>query len=62
MQEYYRGQYEESVRSEKRAKKWIICSVISGTILIISTFVVGVLIQTVVRLVVNIGPTVPTGQ
>ena len=29
MQEYYRGHYKDSTRSEKVAKKWIICSVVT---------------------------------
>ncbi len=36
MQEHYRGQYESSDRTEKRAKKWVICSIVTGVVFVVS--------------------------
>lgn len=30
MQEYYRGQYDSSTKTEKKAKRWVIASVVTG--------------------------------
>ena len=35
MQEYYRGQYDTSERTEKRAKKWAIASIVTGVVLVV---------------------------
>lgn len=48
MQEYYRGQYGESARSEKRAKRWVLASIISGVVLIVGIVTVVVVSQVVV--------------
>ena len=35
MQEHYRGQFDSSDRTEKRAKKWVICSIVSGVVFVV---------------------------
>ena len=48
MQEYYRGQYDESARTEKRAKHWVMASIISGIVLFVVIITVVVVSQAVV--------------
>ena len=47
MQEYYRGQYEDSGNTDKKARKWVMCSIISGIVLAVTVFVVVVVAQAV---------------
>jgi len=45
MQDYYHGDFEESARKEKKAKKWAICSIISGIILVVGIIITVCLVQ-----------------
>ena len=45
MQEYYRGQYESSDRTEKRAKKWVICSIVTGVVFVVGIIFFSIAIQ-----------------
>lgn len=48
MQEYYRGQYEESTLTDKRAKKWAIASIVSGIVLVVTVITLSVVLQAVI--------------
>ncbi len=48
MQEYYRGQYDQSAVTEARAKKWVIGSIVSGVVTIVVVIVGTIVIQGVV--------------
>ena len=50
MQEHYRGQYEQSDRTEKTAKKWAIGSIVSGVV-----FIVGIIFFVIVVLGIAYG-------
>ena len=45
MQEHYRGQYDSSDRTEKRAKKWAICSIVSGVVFIVGVIFFVIVVQ-----------------
>lgn len=48
MQEYYRGQYEDSAKTDKKAKRWVMASIISGIILTVTIITLVVVVQAVV--------------
>ena len=53
MQQYYHGDYAQSQATEKTAKKWAICSVVSGAIFIVGIILLSILMQQVVYAVVS---------
>lgn len=48
MQQYYRGEYDESTRTDKRAKTWAIASVITGVVMVVTVITLSVVIQAVI--------------
>lgn len=48
MQEYYRGQYEQSTSTDKKAKKWVVASVVCGVVTVVTVITLSVVIQAVV--------------
>lgn len=62
MQEHYRGQFDQSVNTEKKAKKWAICGIVSGIIYVFSIIFFVLLIQAVVYGIVYTRPVDPDSQ
>ena len=56
MQEYYRGEYEQSERTNKTAKNWAIGSIVSGVIVIVGVIFFCIVVQAVVYGVVFTRP------
>lgn len=48
MQEYYRGQYEESTHTEKKAKSWVIASIVVGVVTVVSVITLSIVVQAVI--------------
>ena len=48
MQEYYRGQYDDSSKTDKKAKRWVYASIISGVILIVGVITLAIVSQAIV--------------
>jgi hypothetical protein len=48
MQQYYRGEYDQSTHTDKRAKKWAIASIVSGIVLTVTIITVSVLSQAII--------------
>ena len=48
MQEYYRGQYDDSSKTDKKAKRWVYASIISGVVLIVGVITLVLVSQAVV--------------
>lgn len=48
MQEYYRGQYDNSAKTDKNAKRWVVASIISGIVLTVTIVMAVVVVQAVV--------------
>ena len=52
MQEYYRGQYEISAGTEKKARKWMIASIVTGIVFTVTIISVVIISQIVIYSVV----------
>lgn len=52
MQEYYRGQYDISAGTEKRARRWMIASIVTGIVFTVSVISVVIISQVVIYSVV----------
>lgn len=48
MQQYYRGEYDQSTRTEKRAKKWAITSIVTGVVITVTIITVSLLSQAII--------------
>lgn len=48
MQEYYRGQYDQSTVTDKRAKKWVIISIVSGVVITVTIITVSIVAQAII--------------
>lgn len=48
MQQYYRGEYDQSTRTEKRAKKWAIASIVTGVVITVTIITVSLLSQAII--------------
>ena len=55
MQQYYRGEYPQSQATEKTAKIWAICSVVSGVSFFGGIMLFTVLMQVIVFTVASTG-------
>ena len=47
MQEHYRGQFDQSDRTEMRAKKWAIASIVSGVLFIVGMIFFVIVVQAI---------------
>lgn len=48
MQQYYRGEYDQSTRSDKRAKTWAIVSIVTGAIIAVAVITLSLVILGVI--------------
>ena len=48
MQQYYRGEYDQSTHTDKRAKKWAIASIVTGVVITVTIISVSLLSQAII--------------